>query len=399
VARPAGSARLLRGMNEAAALAYLFERGPLTRTDLRDLTGLSKPTASEVLRRLEDAGLAIVVGHSSGGPGPNAAMYAANAGAGYIAALSIRDIGDTDQPSVSAIIADLAGDVRATVESSVVFADGDPVDIIAAIVTELCKKARISRDLLLQVQLGVPGSPDPRTGDIRYVDVPGLDRPGLVNEIRARLKTEVMVDNDVNLAAIAERSHGVAAEVDAFTVLWLAGGSGFAIDQGGTLMRGAHGCAGELGYMPVPGAGSEAGEFQDLVGGGPVLDLGERFGFTGGTPQVVVAAAVAALDEERAREFLKTFAERVAIGLMAVITLIDPPLIVLAGEVAQAGGTALRDEVVDALAARSPLGTQLEVTGVTGDAVLLGALSSATTAVQDRLLAGLTTPQQAVATS
>jgi len=380
-------------MNEAAALAYLFERGPLTRTDLRDLTGLSKPTASEVLRRLEDAGLAIVVGHSSGGPGPNAAMYAANSGAGYIAALSIRDVGETGdvgQPSVSAIIADLAGQVRATVESFVAFAEADPVDIVAEIVSELCRKARIDRGLLLQVQLGVPGSPDPRTGDIRYVDVPGLDRPGLVNEIRARLETEVMVDNDVNLAAIAERSHGVAADVDAFTVLWLAGGSGFAIDQGGILMRGAHGCAGELGYMPVSAAGTEARDFQDLVGGGPVLDLGERHGFSGGTPQEVVRAAVEALDEERAREFLKELADRVAIGLMAVITLIDPPLIVLAGDVSQAGGTALRDEVTAALAARSPLGTQLEVTGVPGDAVLLGALSSATAVVQDRLLASLT---------
>jgi predicted NBD/HSP70 family sugar kinase len=386
-------------MNEAAALAYLFERGPLTRTELRDLTGLSKPTASEVLRRLEDAGLAIVVGHSSGGPGPNAAVYAANAEAGFIAALSIRDIGETEQPSVSATIADLAGVVRATVESDVAFAEGDPVDIVADIVAELCRKARISRKLLLQVQLGVPGSPDPRTGDIRYVDVPGLDRPGLVNEIRARLGTEVMVDNDVNLAAIAERSHGVAAEVDGFTVLWLAGGSGFAIDQGGTLMRGAHGCAGELGYMPVPSVGTEARDFHDLVGGGPVLDLGERFGFTGGTPQAVVAAAVKALDTDAAREFLKILAERVAIGLMSVITLIDPPLIVLAGEVSQAGGTALRDEVTDALEARSPLGTPLEVTGVTGDAVLLGALSSATTVVQDRLLAALTMPQPAAALS
>ncbi|QNE21510.1 ROK family protein [Kribbella qitaiheensis] len=404
MARPAGSARLLRGMNEAAALAYLFERGPLTRTDLRDLTGLSKPTASEVLRRLEDAGLAIVVGHSSGGPGPNAAMYAANADAGYIAALSIRDVsgrdvGGSHQPSVSAIIADLAGEVRATVESNVTFDGADPVDIVADIVSELCRQARIPRDLLLQVQLGVPGSPDPRTGDIRYIDVPGLDRPGLVNEIRARLETEVMVDNDVNLAAIAERSHGVAADVDAFTVLWLAGGSGFAIDQGGTLMRGAHGCAGELGYMPVPAIGTEARDFHDLVGGGPVLDLGEQFGLTGGTPQEVVAAAVEALDDDRAREFLKVLAERVAIGLMSVITLIDPPLIVLAGEVSQAGGTALRDEVVDALAARSPLGTQLEVTGVTGDAVLLGAVSSATTAVQDRLLAALTSPQPAAVPS
>jgi predicted NBD/HSP70 family sugar kinase len=390
VSRPAGSSRLLRAMNETAALAHLFERGQLTRSDLRDLTGLSKPTASEVLRRLEDAGLAIVVGHASGGPGPNAAIYAANTGAAYIAALSIRDVGDTGRPSVSATLANLGGEVRTSLESSVDFATSDPVSVVADTVAELCRKARIARKSLHQVNLGVPGSPDPKTGTIRYVDVPGVSRPGLVADIRGKLRTEVTVDNDVNLAAIAERAHGVATEAESFTVLWLAEGSGFAFDQGGTLMRGAHGCAGELGYMPVPASGARARDFQDLVGGGAVIALARRFGLTGGTSQEVVAAAVRPDAGRRAAKFLEAFADRIAVGLMTVVTLIDPPLIVLAGEVAQAGGEPLRDAVVDALRARSPLDTQIAVTGVTGDAVLLGALSSGIAAVQDRLLAGLT---------
>src|SRR2546423_9513248 len=64
----AGSSRLLRAINETAALGHLLERGPLTRGDLRELTGLAKPTTSDVLRRLQDAGLAKVVGRTSGGP-------------------------------------------------------------------------------------------------------------------------------------------------------------------------------------------------------------------------------------------------------------------------------------------------------------------------------------------
>ncbi|NUR50778.1 MAG: MarR family transcriptional regulator, partial [Hamadaea sp.] len=60
--RLAGSSKLLRAMNESATLAHLLDRGTLTRGDLRELTGLSKPTTSDVLRRLTDAGLAIVVG-------------------------------------------------------------------------------------------------------------------------------------------------------------------------------------------------------------------------------------------------------------------------------------------------------------------------------------------------
>src|SRR4029079_810211 len=75
--RLAGSSKLLRAMNESATLEHLLDRGSLTRGDLRELTGLSKPTTSDVLRRLTDAGLAHVVGHTRGGPGPNAEIYAA----------------------------------------------------------------------------------------------------------------------------------------------------------------------------------------------------------------------------------------------------------------------------------------------------------------------------------
>src|SRR3954463_15215130 len=90
LAGSAGSSRLLREINEAAALGHLLERGPLTRGDLRELTGLAKPTTSDVLRRLQDAGLAKVVGRTSGGPGPNAEVYAVNPDAASMAAVSVR---------------------------------------------------------------------------------------------------------------------------------------------------------------------------------------------------------------------------------------------------------------------------------------------------------------------
>jgi predicted NBD/HSP70 family sugar kinase len=380
-------------MNETAVLAHLFERGPLTRSDLRELTGLSKPTASEVLRRLEDAGLAIVVGHVSGGPGPNAAIYATNPGVAFTVALSVRDVGESQQPSLAGAIADLSGQVRAESETSVAFGRTDPVDAVAEMVAELSRKARVPRKRLLQVQIGVPGSPDRDADLIRYVDVPGLDRPGVQVRLRSRLRTTVAVDNDVNLASIAERAYGVAKQADGFAMLWLgAEGTGFAIDQGGTLMRGAHGSAGEVGYMPVPAGPTRAKDFQDLVGGPAVRRLGRKHGVRGETPPDLVANAV---QSAKGAAFIRAYADRIAIGLLTVVTLLDPPLIVLAGESGQAGGEPLRNQVVAALADRSPLDTEIAVTGVSGDAVLLGALRSGVGAIQERLLAGLAEPASA----
>jgi len=382
VNQQAGSSRLLREINESVALRHLLTSGPLTRGDLRTLTGLAKPTISDVMRRLQDAGLAKVAGHTSGGPGPNAEIYTVNPDAAYGAAVSLRA---QDSTLVTAVC-DLTGEVRARAETPVDFERTDPVTAVGDAVAATCRQARIALRRLDHVQLGVPGSYHERDGAIRYVDVPGWSRPGLVGEIRARLRTEVHADNDVNLAAVAERSRGIAADAESFALLWLGEeGLGLAIDLDGTLLRGARGGAGEIGYMPVglPAAGGDAApDFQDLVGGPAIRALAAIHGITADSGHAAVAAAVRA----GASAFLEELAVRIAIGLAAVVAVLDPSLVVLAGEVGQAGGTALHEAVGAALRDLSVLETSVASTGLTEDAVLLGGLDTTLTAVRTALL-------------
>jgi predicted NBD/HSP70 family sugar kinase len=374
----AGSSRLLRSINESAALKLLLERGPLTRGDLRELTGLAKPTTSDVMRRLQDAGLAKVVGRTSGGPGPNAEIYAVNPDAAYGAAVSLR----ADDGSLATSVCDLTGEVRTRTETAV--DTDDPVAAVRDAVQNACRQARIPLRRLEHVQLGVPGSYHERAEVIRYVDVPGWSRPGLVGEIRTRLRTEVSVDNDVNLAAVAERSRGIAADADSFALLWLGEeGVGLAIDLGGTLLRGARGGAGEIGYMPVGlPTDRSARDYHDLVSGASIRDLAARHGIHADTGHAAVTAARSA----GAGEFLTELATRIAVGLAAVVAVLDPPLVVLAGEVGQAGGTDLHEAVGTALRGLSVLETAVASTGVTDDAVLLGAHDATLAALRTAVL-------------
>jgi len=180
----AGSSRLLRAMNEIAALSHLLDRGELTRADLRELTGLSKPTISEAVRRLTDAGLVVVVGHVSAGPGPNAEVYAANPDAAYVIAVSVRDTFMGHSPSLAAAMCDVSGTVQARLESPVDFEQTDPVEAVADIVERLRTEVDVSG--VGYVQIGVAGAYDPKTGIIHHVDVPGWERPGLVGELGVR---------------------------------------------------------------------------------------------------------------------------------------------------------------------------------------------------------------------
>jgi predicted NBD/HSP70 family sugar kinase len=218
--------------------------------------------------------------------------------------------------------------------------------------------------------------------------VPGFGRTGLVPEIAARLGTRVDVDNDVNLAAVAERRRGVGREADGFALLWLgADGLGLAIDIGGTLMRGARGGAGEIGYMPLyaPDPTHDKIALQDLVGGAAVLALARDHGIDAGTPQEAVARAAESPDD--AAGFFMQLADRVSVGLAAVIAVLDPQMVVLAGQVAQAGGEALLSAVTAAMVRNAPLESAVAVTTISDDAVLLGALDAGLTAVRESLLA------------
>lgn len=392
--RLAGSSKLLRAINESATLALLLEHGTLTRGELREVTGLSKPTTSEVLRRLTAAGLAVLAGHTSGGPGPNAEIYTANPAAGHAVAIAMRETPDVSQAHLSGVLCDLAGGMVAQTEGTVDFGTGtDPVQAVTAVVADLCRAAGLEPDRVQHVEIGVPGSYDSTTGAIRHIDVPGWKRPGLVDELTRRLAVRVGVENDVNLAAIAERGHGVAADAESFVLIWFGQGLGLAIDLGGTLVRGARGGAGEIGYAPVGLRGGA--DLQDLLGGPAVLALAREHGIADATtPQAALAAAVRATglagqSSAIGGAFLDALAERIAWGVAAVVAVLDPALVVLAGELARAGGEALTGRITAALRSTTPLDTTIAVTGVAGDPVLLGALDAALRSVRTTLIDNL----------
>jgi predicted NBD/HSP70 family sugar kinase len=379
--RPSGSAKLLRAMNTSAVLGHLLDRGPLTRADIRELTGLSKPTTSEVLRALVASNLARITGHTSGGPGPNAEIYATNPDWAYAAAISVRETGG--QPEIALAISDLAGTTRARGACTIALDADDSADALVDALHAVCRDAGLAPDHIRHTHLGVPGSYDDATDTIHHIDVPGLGRPGYVSTLHKRLGTPISVDNDVNLAAIAERRHGVAAAAGTFALLWLDDGLGLACDLGGTLLRGSRGGAGEIGYMPMglPAQRTATGDAPDLHGvlaGPAVLALAADHGVRAESPAGAVEAGGV--------DFLAALAERVAMVAATVVAVLDPALIVLAGAVGRAGGDRLCDAVTAAMHANGPLEAAIETTGVTDDPVLLGALDAGLERIREDLI-------------
>ncbi|MEV3855300.1 ROK family transcriptional regulator [Streptomyces sp. NPDC050095] len=371
-----GTPSVLRAMNDRAALDLLVAHGPLTRTRIGELTGLSKPTTSQILGRLEAAGLVRTTGSQSGRPGPNAVLYEIDPGSAHVAALS------ADPTGITAVVADITGVERGRCRVEAVAVAEDVRHRTAQLVTEAVdgalRRAGLGHDDLTATVIGTPGAIDPGTGQLRYAPhLPGWHSRTLRAELAEVLGTPVAIENDVNLAAVAEQYEGAAQDHDDFVLAYVDEGVGAAIVLGGVLLRGATGGAGEIGYMPLPGA--------PLARGG--VDVLAREDAGGGFQSLVAAPAVRQLaggikdlTEALANEdVLAEVARRLATGIASIVAVVDPQLVVLSGQVPQAGGDALRARVEDELTGLALPRPQLRISELDGDPILTGALRTALT--------------------
>jgi predicted NBD/HSP70 family sugar kinase len=374
-------------MNDRAALDLLLSHGPLSRTTLGNLTGLSKPTASQLLARLEAAGLVRASGTTAGRPGPNAQLYEINGGMAYVAGL------DVTPTRIRSAVADLTGKVVGSYELPTPgrSAKGTVERVIKAI-DGAVGEAGLNRGRLHRVSIGTPGGFDPTTGRLRYAThLPGWHSPHLLEELAAAIAVPLEVENDVNFAAIAEQRVGHAKDSDNFVLLWGEEGIGAAVVINGRLHRGATGGAGEVAFLPLPGtplvrnvSRNNAGGFQELAGGEPVLKLAREHGLKARTAEAAIAAALQS-EGGAGDAVLNEFAHRLAVGLAAIVAVVDPELIVLAGGVITAGGERLRGLVQDELSELAVPRPRLLMTAIHEDPVLAGALQSALTTTRDEV--------------
>ena len=386
-----GTPSLLRELNDRAALDLLLRGGMLTRTQISEYTGVSKVTVAQMLARLEERGLVTIVGEQAGNRGPNAALYSVVPSSAYVAGLYM------ESDLVSAEVADVTGRRVADVSVNPNGAD-DPTELVRGVIERACASAGVDVARLSALVIGSPGVVDPRTGDPQLaVNLPAWHE-GALDALRGVLHKPVVIENDVNLAAMAERAVGAATGADNFVLVWLGGGLGLATMLGGQLHRGTAGAAGEIGYLPVHGAPlhtditlPDNGGFQLLAGGAAVRALAAGYGFPAPTAAEALRAAVSS-ESAASAAFLDDLAQRVAVGVASVCVVLDPGLVVLGGEVGRAGGSALAARVAAGVAAICPARPRVVPTGVPGEPVLRGAMLAAVDQARAALLASVADP-------
>jgi predicted NBD/HSP70 family sugar kinase len=234
--------------------------------------------------------------------------------------------------------------------------------------------------------IAVPTTVDPRTGILAAPPgLPGLDGVELGAMLARAFGFPVVVENDANAGALAEGKSGAAVGVSDYVMVVIRTGVGMGIVLDGQLVRGWRGMAGEIDRMPLGGPSDTQGpgrrrDHEFAIIGLPGQSRIMRPSVPGGSRlaeprSITEAVAAAARGDAAASRAVREQARLVALGISAVVAVLDPELVILGGEIGAIPGLLepIREEV-DQMVTESP---RIETSPLGDRGPLLGALEAA----------------------
>lgn len=379
---------VVRVINERAVYKQVRRLGTASASQLVAATGLSKATIGLALGSLERAGLISQVGHRVGQVGRAPRLYEIRPDAGRALAV------DVGASWIRLAVADLSGAITARADHRVrLLAASALAGQIGELARATAADAGVTLDHINHTVLGFPGIYEPDADRIMAApNLPGWEEPGSVAALRAQLGPRFSIDNDVNLATVAEQEHGAGAGAGNFVFVSVGTGIGMGIVIGGDLYRGSSGRAGEISFLPVgdgprqlPVHVRQHGILETVASADGVLSAARRLGMSASSTEQVFDAARSG--DQAAIQVVHDEASHLARALAAVIAVLDPGLIVIGGGVGGNADLLLEPTklLLGDLLALSPPPIEMSMLG--RDAVVLGGLAAGLDQAKDDVLA------------
>ena len=368
---------LLRALNERAVFDAVRESGPISRAEVARHTGISRPTVSVVLRSLLADGLVRETTHDPGRPHYGAVFYEADPEVAVVLGV------DFGSRVVRTALCDLGGSVRARVEIRSRGPLEERIEALAGTVRSLLQSSKLPADLVENAVVALPAVVSPTDGSVSSVDLPGLEASDVRQQLEQAMRVPVTLENDVNLAAVAEQRHGVASGVADFAFLLVGAGLGAAVMLDWKLHRGHNGNAGELDAVRTGRAddfdpcAASVSKLASELGDGKTTLLEPPYD----VPDIFAAASAG---DGVARAVVDETARRIALHIVPLAATLDVPLVVLGGGVGANPHLlgAVRHHLAEWLPFPAP---RVEVSALGEAAVIEGALGAGLDIARERV--------------
>lgn len=326
--RPANRSTI-RQHNEAVVLGVIHEHGPISRTDIAEITNLSPATITGIMSKLIRQGLTreIEVGASTGGRRP--VLVDIDRDSGCVVGIKLTD------SHLIAALTDLGAGTLAN-ETVPLGLDRSPAAVaneIARLVDRLRAHAGARR--FFGVGIGLAGAIDRRAGIVRFSPYLGWRDVPLRELLQREIGRPVVIENDLSALTLAERWFGGGAGVSDFVVMTLGRGVGLGMVLGGRLYRGGHGAGGEFGHVTMDPSGPvcECGKrgCLEAFAGEPALErqiqavCGEDLSLTEGVARARAGDPVTS-------DIFASAGRLIGLALAGIVNVLNPTRIIVSGE-------------------------------------------------------------------
>ncbi|MDQ1726349.1 MAG: hypothetical protein QOK14_394 [Frankiaceae bacterium] len=327
-----GDQATVRALNRRLLLRLLRERGPMSRTDLADVSGLSNGAITRIVADLVDEGYLFEqsVGDSTGGRRP--VLLDLDTSARVVAGLKIMD------DAILAVLVDTKGVVVADGRAALRSHTTDAVlGQAALIVDKLIGKAARSAADLTGIGLCMPGVVNWQSGECTVSPYFGWRNVPVARLLYNLTGVPVAVDNDVNALAVAESLFGHGRRVRDFVVITMGRGVGAGLVHDGSVYRGHQGGAGEFGHIPteIGGRTCECGKrgcLEAYVSEPAILARLSELGGRYARLSVEQFVALAQRGDAKAQSLYADLTMRLGASIATLVNVLNPQMIVLGGE-------------------------------------------------------------------
>lgn len=329
----------VRAGNRRVVLDMIERGGPISRADLARRAGLSMPSVSEIVADLLACGLVVWGGEGASTGGRRPLLLRFNPARAAVLAADLG--GTTTALGLFLLDGTCLAEVRFTIPPT---AKGqDVVGYLVDAARRLWHGAPAGCPQVLGMGVAAPGVTDPETGEVTLAPAVGWAGTPVRHLLEQELGIPVVVDNDVNAAALAEWRFGDGARYHSFCFVSIGTGVGMGIVLNGRIHRGLFNQAGEIGYMVMgPEGGSAPGGFGDLESRISLSAVARDYARLAGEqpsgdadPEVIFRRLVneAALGRPEAVSLLEELVRLLARAIINIFVVLAPEAIFLGGPI------------------------------------------------------------------
>ena len=396
--RKAANPESMKRSNQNLILNIIRTEGPISRAKLSRIVKLSPPTVSRIVDFLLQEGIVAEVGKEESISGRKAVLLEFNSNIGYVIGVDVGEV------KIRAALADLKGNIVEEASAPTFPHKGGNITLKQLITTlqTLFSKSKVKRSEVKMIGVSVPSPVDRTTGKIILASTIDSWRSLPLKDIlQTEFEIPVLVENNVNMAAIGEKRYGIGERSKSLIYVAVSTGIGTGVVLEGKLYYGTHDLAGEISHMAVEEDSWQKdygfhGCLETLINGDTMVEEVKNYlkkGYKSIIPELIeenegispdIIFTAANKDDKLAKESVTKISRYLGIAIANLICVLDPEIVVLGGDIVLAGELPLR--IVSGIVKRlAPVLPQIVLSKLGNKASMYGAVSMALDKVLKRI--------------